>query len=319
MKSRPIAVVILIVAGMSFPCFAAGDETAVGPPSAAQDRPTLMDDAYPGLASEVLTYARLVDLPEGMLLRSGDLTIRAEAVKAEIARAPELVQEQLRQQAIFVLERIAAKDLLLLDAKSRIAKTGTDVAQRSEQEIMKKHFGTVVEKITVTDQEVADFYRNNSEMFQGAKLDEVKPQLARYLLQQKQEDAVNRHVKTLGQRMTVEVSASWVKAKAVLAMDNPVDKVRQSGRPSLVDFGRGGCGPCDMMTPILEELKKKYDGKANVLFVHVGEEQILAARYGIRAIPEQVFFDKDGREMFRHTGFFPKDQIEKRLAELGVK
>lgn len=319
MKSVRIAAAVLVALGISLPGFAAESKATVTPPPAEPDKPMLMDDAYPGLASDVLTYARLVDLPEGTLLRSSNLTIRAEAVKAEIARAPELVQEQLRKQAIFVLERIAVKDLLLLDAKSKTAKTGTDVAKRSEQEIMKKYFGTVVDKITVTDQEVAEFFQDNSEMFQGAKLDEVRPQLKQYLLQQKQAEAVNRHIRSLGKHMTVEVSASWVKAKAVLAMDNPVDKARLSGRPSLVDFGQGGCGPCDMMTPILEELKKKYDGKANVLFVHVGEEQILAARYGIRSIPEQIFFDKDGREVFRHTGFFPKDKIEKKLSEMGVK
>jgi len=98
-----------------------------------------------------------------------------------------------------------------------------------------------------------------------------------------------------------------------------VGKARSSGKPSLVDFGSKGCGPCDMMAPILATLSKKYDGKANVLFVHVGEEQILASRYGIQSIPVQVFFDKDGREVFRHVGFFPQEEIEKKLAEMGVK
>ena len=102
-------------------------------------------------------------------------------------------------------------------------------------------------------------------------------------------------------------------------MDNPVGKVRQSGMPSMVDFGSKGCGPCDMMAPILVELKKEYEGKADVLFIQVTEQKILAACYSIEAIPVQVFFDKDGKEVFRHTGFFPKDKIEKKLAEMGVK
>ncbi len=106
--------------------------------------------------------------------------------------------------------------------------------------------------------------------------------------------------------------------QAVLARDNPVDQARDSGKPSLVDFGATGCGPCDRMTPILEDLEDKYPGKRNVLFVHVCEKQILGAKYGIQTIPVQVFFDKDGREVFRHTGFFPQDEIEKKLAEMGV-
>jgi len=74
-----------------------------------------------------------------------------------------------------------------------------------------------------------------------------------------------------------------------------------------------------MMAPILEELKTEYAGKANVLFVHVRQEQILAARFGIQSIPVQVFFDKGGQEVFRHTGFFPKEEILKQLRSIGVE
>jgi thioredoxin 1 len=86
----------------------------------------------------------------------------------------------------------------------------------------------------------------------------------------------------------------------------------------MVDFGADGCRPCDMMSPILEELVKEYAGKANILFVHVRQEQILAARFGIQSIPVQVFFDKNGQEVFRHTGFFPKEEIENQLKNLGL-
>ena len=110
-----------------------------------------------------------------------------------------------------------------------------------------------------------------------------------------------------------------MKEQAALAKDNLVDKARASGLPSMVDFGASGCQPCEMMAPILETLKKKYAGKVNVEFVHVRDEQVLASRYGIQSIPVQVFFDKDGKEVFRHVGFFPQDEIEKKLAEMGVK
>lgn len=319
MKSREIAVVVILAVGLpSTLVWAQGKVSDTSPPTTAE-KPSLMDEVYPGLASGVLTHARLSYLPEGILLRSGDFTVSAKSVTEEIAKAPEPLQAPLAKQALFVLEQTAAKDLLLLDAKAQAAKAGTDISGSGEQEILQTYFGKVVENIKVTDEEVAAFYRDNSEMFGEAKLDDVKPAIGRYLLQQKQEEAVTRQVRTLGQRVSIEVSAAWVKARAVSAMDNPVDKARQSGKPSLVDFGQGGCVPCDMMTPILEELRKQYEGKANVLFIHVGEEQILAARYGVRAIPVQVFFDKDGREVFRHTGFFPKSSIEKQLVEMGVK
>ena len=281
-------------------------------------RPTV-NETYTGLASDGLTHAKLSDLPKGVLLKSGELTVMEKEVMDEIAKAPGEVQEQLKKQAFFVLERIAVGNLLLREAKAGAAKSGKDPAKMDERQIMEDYFVAIADKVKVTDDEVADFYRKNKELVGESRLDQVKTDLARYLLQQKQQQAVDKHIEALGQRMAIEVSASWAKEQAVLARDNVVGKARSSGKPSLVDFGATGCGPCDMMAPILETLSKKYEGKAYVLFVHVRDEQILAARYGIQSIPVQVFFDKDGREVFRHVGFFPQEEIEKKLAEMGVK
>ena len=140
-----------------------------------------------------------------------------------------------------------------------------------------------------------------------------------YLLSEKRRELVNAHIKTVGERATIEVSRTWLPRQYTLAMNNPVDKARKSGKPTLVDFGSTGCRPCDMMAPILDNLKKEYAGRVNVLFVHVGKEQILASRYGVQSIPVQVFYDKTGKETFRHTGFFPKEEIVSRLGETGGK
>jgi thioredoxin 1 len=74
-----------------------------------------------------------------------------------------------------------------------------------------------------------------------------------------------------------------------------------------------------MLAPILETLREKYKGKANVVVVQTGEEPVLSSRYGIEVIPLQIFYDKTGKEVFRHTGFFPQDEIEKQLSKMGVK
>jgi thioredoxin 1 len=106
----------------------------------------------------------------------------------------------------------------------------------------------------------------------------------------------------------------------VLAMDNPVDKARVSGgKPTMVEFGATGCVPCDMMQPILESLRKKYTDRLNVVFVNVRENQILGARFGIQSIPVQVFYDRNGKEVFRHVGFFPEKEVLKQVARLGVE
>ena len=287
----------------------------------AADKPkqASVNETYIGLASDGLTQARLSDLPKGVLLKSGELSVTEKQVMDEIGKAPREIQGQLKKHTFFVLERIAIRSLLLREAKAEATKSGKDPSKMDERQIMEGYFGAIADKVKVADDEVADFYRKNKGMFGDSRLDQVKTDLARYLLQQKQQEAVRKHIEALGQRTVIEVSASWAKEQAVLAKDNVVGKARSSGKPSLVDFGAKGCGPCDMMAPILVTLSKKYKDKANVLFVHVGEEQILAARYGIESIPVQVFFDKDGREVYRHVGFFPQEEIEKKLGEIGVK
>ena len=270
---------------------------------------------YPRVPSGVLTYASLADLPSGTLLKCGQTAISKQDIRDEIAKSPEKAREQLGKSAFFLLEQMATRKLLAQAAKN--ASDGKGAADEGKR--IQSYLEGVVAKVSVTDAEVRDFYKKNPDMFGAATFGQVKTYLRRYLVREKQQAAVKEHLRSFGKRTPIQVSAAWVKEQAPLMRDNPVDKARASGKPTMVDFGRHGCGPCDMMTPILKTLKKALKGKANILFVHVGEEQILAARYGVRSIPVQVFFDKDGKEVARHTGFFPQDRIEKRLAEMGVR
>jgi len=88
--------------------------------------------------------------------------------------------------------------------------------------------------------------------------------------------------------------------------------------PKLVDLGAGKCIPCKMMAPILEDLKKTYAGKMDVQFIDVWENPEPGRKYGIRVIPTQIFFDAAGKELFRHEGFFGKEDILAKWRELGM-
>ena len=88
--------------------------------------------------------------------------------------------------------------------------------------------------------------------------------------------------------------------------------------PRLVDLGAGKCTSCKMMTPILEELKKDFAGKFEVEFVDVWKDPEAGEKYGIRMIPTQIFFDSTGKELFRHEGFFGRDEILAKWREHGV-
>ncbi len=89
--------------------------------------------------------------------------------------------------------------------------------------------------------------------------------------------------------------------------------------PRLVDLGAGKCIPCKMMVPILEELKKEYAGRLVVEFIDVWESPAAGQEYGIRMIPTQVFCDATGKELFRHEGFFSREDILAKWRELGVE
>ena len=89
--------------------------------------------------------------------------------------------------------------------------------------------------------------------------------------------------------------------------------------PRLLDLGAGKCIPCKMMAPILEELKKEYAGRMEVVFIDVWQNPDAGKAYNVEMIPTQIFYDAEGRELFRHTGFFAKEDILAKWKELGVE
>jgi len=88
------------------------------------------------------------------------------------------------------------------------------------------------------------------------------------------------------------------------------------GTVTVVDLGAKTCIPCKMMAPILAELEREYKGRAAVVFLDVREDFDAARRFGIRAIPTQIFYDKKGREVSRHEGFLDKKTLSDTLNKL---
>jgi thiol-disulfide isomerase/thioredoxin len=80
------------------------------------------------------------------------------------------------------------------------------------------------------------------------------------LLQQKKQEALQAHIQDIAQKAQMRVNEDWVKKQVAMAGDNPLDRARLSGKPTMVQFSASGCGPCEMMKPIVKKLKKKYEG-----------------------------------------------------------
>ncbi len=97
------------------------------------------------------------------------------------------------------------------------------------------------------------------------------------------------------------------------------EESRNAGIPRLVDLGAEKCIPCKMMAPILDELKANYVGVLDVQFIDVWHQENAeqAEKYGIRSIPTQIFISPEGKELFRHEGFFAKEDILAKWKELG--
>ena len=91
--------------------------------------------------------------------------------------------------------------------------------------------------------------------------------------------------------------------------------VLKSDKPVLVDFWAAWCGPCRMLTPIVEELSKEFEGKAVIAKLDVDNHQEYAAKYGVRNIPTVLIF-KDGEIAEKQVGVAPKNTYIDKLNAL---
>jgi len=90
-----------------------------------------------------------------------------------------------------------------------------------------------------------------------------------------------------------------------------------SGKFTLAEFGWKNCIPCKRMKPILEEMAMEYKGVFNVVIVEVYSQQSLTRANKITSIPTQIIFNDKGKEVYRHVGYWDKENILAKLNSLG--
>ncbi|MBN1791111.1 MAG: thioredoxin family protein [Bacteroidales bacterium] len=90
---------------------------------------------------------------------------------------------------------------------------------------------------------------------------------------------------------------------------------------TFIELGSVRCIPCQHMQIVMKSIKEKYGKEVNVLFYDVWtpEGRPYGEKYGITAIPTQVFLDETGKEYSRHEGFFPEEELVKVLSMRGVR
>jgi len=90
---------------------------------------------------------------------------------------------------------------------------------------------------------------------------------------------------------------------------------------TFIELGSVRCIPCQQMQPVMKSIESKYGKEVKVDFHDVWTDagKPYGVKYGIEAIPTQVFLDENGREYFRHVGYFPEEELVKILQQKGVK
>jgi thioredoxin len=101
-------------------------------------------------------------------------------------------------------------------------------------------------------------------------------------------------------------------AEINLTEANFTKEVLESDKLVLVDFWAPWCGPCKMLSPVIEELAKEYDGRAKICKLNTDENMALASKFQITSIPCIILF-KAGNAVQKIVGFRPKNDIKKAI------
>ena len=96
---------------------------------------------------------------------------------------------------------------------------------------------------------------------------------------------------------------------------NEFNEIKNKEGIKVVDFFAEWCGPCKMLTPVLEQLSNEVDSSVEFIKINIDENLSLAKEYNVTTIPTLVFL-KDGKEVDRTIGFIPKDSIKSKISNI---
>ena len=95
-------------------------------------------------------------------------------------------------------------------------------------------------------------------------------------------------------------------------MNSSFDQLIQSDKPVLIDFYATWCGPCQMLGPILKEVKDQLGDRVSIIKVDVDKNQELAAMQQVRSVPTMLLF-QNGKQLWRQSGVLSKEEIIKNI------
>jgi len=242
----------------------------------------------------------------------------------ELAKVPPPYQEVIKEEPKEFLEQMILKEVLLKEARRQGLK-GEPAANNEDgdlsliQSLLKKE---VLDKVEVSPQEVQEVYQQHREQIGKKPMSEVTLIIEAAIREIKGKEKTEEYVASLKNKAKIEVDETRLKNIAAAPPSTNTkeefQRALKSGTPVLVDFGANSCMPCRQIRPILKEIEKEYTGKAQVVIVDVYKYEDLAREYRVSLIPTLVFFDKGGKEVFRHVGAWDKASIVGKLKEAGA-
>jgi thioredoxin 1 len=242
----------------------------------------------------------------------------------ELEKVPSPYKEMLQEDPKQFLDQLVLQEILLQEAERLGAKSDANAKpeERDSSQIQNLLKKEVIDKVKVNKEEIEILYKEHQSKMGKKKMDEVAPLLEELIRDAKGKEKVEEYITSLQEKAKVEVDEKRLKEISVPSSatntSDDFEKAVKSGKPVLVDFGANSCVPCRQIRPILKEIAKEQTGKAEILVIDVYKFKSLAAEYKVQVIPTLIFFDKTGKEVYRHMGAWDKDSIVKKLAEIGA-
>ncbi len=103
------------------------------------------------------------------------------------------------------------------------------------------------------------------------------------------------------------------------AKENETQKSNSTAIVKFIEVGSDKCIPCKQMKEVIANITAKYKEQLDFEMVDINKDKDAVSKYGVQLIPTQIFYDKSGKEFFRHVGYFPEEKIDSLLQANGLK
>jgi len=97
------------------------------------------------------------------------------------------------------------------------------------------------------------------------------------------------------------------------------ESVSAKGTVTMINLESHACPACRRMVPVLEAIGKRFEGRVSVILIDVDKDPGQLDRFKTEYVPLQVFFNAEGKEVYRHVGFMPEEDIVAQLRKMGVE